>query len=146
MQLKTRGQTVKFQHVTVKGVFLKPWESRLHKCTLHQCQMKQVNSHEIQFACETAEPKDIQKLYWWMNLWSKFMFAIRREGECFSFLHERSECVRVDLHTQLDIIVYMWNCVQAGKGLLCIISVYIVWLTCSMVVGFYRRVGIMLLF
>lgn len=74
-----------FQHETVKGVFLKLWESGLHKGTKYQCQMKQANSHEIQFPCDNTEPAHIQKYYLYIHLSSKFMFAIRREGERFRF-------------------------------------------------------------
>lgn len=43
-----------------------------------------------------------------MNLWSKVMFAIRREGEHFSFYrNEVNEREREHLHTQLDVIVYI---------------------------------------
>lgn len=60
------------------------------------------------FSCETREPDDTQKHYLWMNLWSKFMFAIRSWRRTFQVLHESAKRTWEYSHTQLGIIVYVY--------------------------------------
>ena len=114
----TKGQTVKFQQVTVKGGFPSNFGRAGYVNAPHiNAKWNKSILMKYSFPCETTEPEDTQTLCLWTSLWSEFMFAIKREGEHFSFhTNAVNERVWEHLHTQSSLIVYIYIYV---RGSLC---------------------------